>query len=79
LDAAGAAPDGTQLTLLPLNAWSAVQLTPQGQLHKAEAGVLLYKSTDGAELPSSRLVSVRVYDANTGKIDGASIGHESST
>jgi hypothetical protein len=55
VDASGAAAgDGVVLALLPLGAWSAVDISADGRLRHAEAGVLL---GGGAE----RLVSVRRY------------------
>lgn len=50
----GAAPAGVQLTLLPLSAWSAVQLSSDGELLRAEAGVLHHHQ-------QQRAVSVRAY------------------
>jgi hypothetical protein len=87
LDAAGAAPEGVQLTLLPLQAWSAVQLSPGGQLHRAEAGVLLSdtpqqqqqaEGADGSTAGSSshRIVSSRVYDVSSGQLAEVDITQE---
>jgi hypothetical protein len=69
LSSTGAAPLGTQVTLLPLGAWSAVQLGDDGQLQRAEAGLLL---PDHA--PAQRAVSVRVYA--DGQLAGSSLGVE---
>lgn len=89
MGSSGAAPEGTQLTLLPLSAWSAVQLSPEGQLQRAEAGVLLGQQQQpgaaadaqgpGGSGSSSqdRLVSCRVYDAGSGQLEAASIAQES--
>lgn len=82
-----------QLTLLPLGAWSAVQLSTAGQLQRAEAGVLLglhaqqqLLKGDAAEgagggdggSTSSRLVSCRVYDAaGAGSLHTAVLGQDS--
>lgn len=82
VDAAGGAPEAVQLTLLPLQAWSAIQFGANGQLHRAEAGVLLgaEQQGDGGSSSSSsskeRMVSCRLYDAGTGQLQGASLGQE---
>lgn len=88
LDASGAAPDGVQLTLLPLQAWSAVQLSPDGQLHMAEAGVVLsdahqqqQQQAEGEEDSSAgsssrRIVSSRVYDVSRGQLASVDIKQE---
>jgi hypothetical protein len=77
IDAAGGAPEAVQLTLLPLQAWSAIQFGPNGQLHRAEAGVLLGAEQQGDGSSSrERLVSCRLYDAGTGQLQGASLGQE---
>lgn len=81
MDESGAAPEPAQLTLLPLQAWSVVQLSPEGQLHMAEAGVLLSDpqqqqqqegGNGGSAAGSSssrRIVSSRVYDVISGKLE----------
>ncbi|KAF6253932.1 hypothetical protein COO60DRAFT_1666870 [Scenedesmus sp. NREL 46B-D3] len=53
-DASGAAAGGVVAALLPLGAWSAVDINDEGRLRRAEAGVLL-------EGGGKRLVSVRRY------------------
>lgn len=88
VDAAGAVPEAVQLTLLPLQAWSAVQLSPEGQLHRAEAGVVLTQpgseqqqdnsssSSSSEDDSSQRVVSCRVYDASLGQLQTVSIAQE---
>jgi hypothetical protein len=57
-----------------------VQLSPEGQLQRAEAGVLLQQQQqqDGGSSSSSgkRLVSCRVYDASSGQLYEARMGQE---
>jgi hypothetical protein len=67
LDAAGAAAEGVVLAMLPLGAWSAVELTPEGRLRHAEAGVVL----EGA---GERLVSVRQYSEEVVEGEVATVG-----
>lgn len=87
MGSSGTAPEDVQLTLLPLAAWSAVQLSPEGQLRRSEAGLLLghqeataaAAAQDGGSCDGGkhRLVSCRVYDASTGQLEAASVGQES--
>jgi hypothetical protein len=74
-----------QLTLLPLQAWSAVQLSPEGQLHRAEAGVVLsdahqqqQEGHDGSAAGSSsrRMVSSRLYDVSSRQLASVDIKQE---
>lgn len=79
VDAAGGVPEAVQLTLLPLQAWSAIEFGADGQPHRAEAGVLLgaeQQEHDGGSSSKEKLVSCRLYDAGTGQLQGASIGKE---
>ena len=86
LGSSGAAPEGTQLTLLPLSAWSAVQFSSEGQLQRSEAGLLLGQqhqqappaaAADASTAASKhRVVSCRVYDVGTGELQASSIGQE---
>jgi hypothetical protein len=56
LDASGAAAEGVTVALLPLGAWSAVEISSEGRLRRAEAGVVL-------EGGSERMLSVRQYSS----------------
>jgi hypothetical protein len=65
----GATPEGVQLTLLPLQAWSAVQLDSDGQLLRAEAGVMHQQQ-------QQRAVSVRGYTQPSSDLADSRLGVE---